>query len=207
MIRAGIVAMAVFCAWASYIGAEALCHETNISGDVRYGSVATSSQTASVKAAEALEEMPIIVEVRLEPLWSNIPLDAEVQHKVADLSREYGIDPTLVLAVIEVESMYKVDAIGDQGRSLGLMQIQGRWHMDRMVRLNAENPLDPIQNVTIGIDILGELLGRGRGTAWALTAYNGGEARANRFREADEISEYATKVFKAREAIRNGLDR
>ena len=77
--------------------------------------------------------------------------------------------------------------------------------MDRMVRLNAENPLDPIQNVTVGIDILNELLDKGYGVEWSLMAYNGGEVYAHKHRNAGEITEYVSKVLKAKEEITNDI--
>lgn len=53
----------------------------------------------------------------------------EIAMAIAEASFEYQVDPFLLLAMIEVESRYNVDAIGRHGE-LGLMQIKpstARW--------------------------------------------------------------------------------
>ena len=61
--------------------------------------------------------------------------------------------------------------------------------------------LDPYQNVTVGIDIIAELLDGGKSVEWALMAYNGGYANANRHIEAGTLSEYATDVLEFAEEL------
>ena len=61
--------------------------------------------------------------------------------------------------------------------------------------------LDPEQNVRVGADLLSELLSKEKGTEWALMAYNGGEAFADRFVEQGSISDYAARVLEYREEI------
>lgn len=133
----------------------------------------------------------------------DVPLSAELQIYINELCEYYEVDMPMVLAVIGQESNYNPDLIGDGGNSIGLMQIQPHWHAERMDKLGATDLADPYQNVTVGIDILAELLNDG-GVEWALTAYNAGEAKADFNREVGIIGEYAESVQMLRELIDNG---
>ena len=50
--------------------------------------------------------------------------------------------------------------MGDVHESFGLMQIQPKWHEDRMRRLGVTDLLDPEQNVRVGADLLSEHLSK-----------------------------------------------
>lgn len=106
------------------------------------------------------------------------PLSAELQDYIIHLCEQYQIPPELVLAVIEKESGYDVAATGDSGKSQGLMQIQLRWHKERMIRLACTDLYDPRQNVTVGVDFLAELLGQYQTVEMALMVYNAGAGGA-----------------------------
>lgn len=135
-------------------------------------------------------------------LWA-VPLEEDLQLHIANLCEEYHIQPELVLAVIEQESQYNPEAIGDSGNSLGLMQIQPRWHSERMQQLGCDDLLDPYQNVTVGVDILAEKLAKGS-TEWALMAYNGGNQYADDLQARGEVSEYAEAVIMLAEELKGG---
>lgn len=131
----------------------------------------------------------------------DIPLDDELQDYIIETSEERGVDPAIIIAMIKRESQFDIDIIGDKGKAFGLMQIHPRWHSDRMEKLGVTDLLDPYQNVTVGIDIMAELLDGGKSVEWALMAYNGGYANANRHIEAGTLSEYATDVLKFAEEL------
>lgn len=145
---------------------------------------------------------PVVVETE-EPLY-DVPLDEEVQLHIMKLCEEHEIPSAVVIAMIERESRFTADVVGDNGNSYGLMQIQPRWHSDRMERLGVTNLLDPIQNVTVGIDLLGELLEQDKGLSWALTAYNAGTKRANELRSEGKGSVYSSCVMAIAEEIEEG---
>lgn len=206
MTRVLAAATALLTVWVSYIGSHALYHEMNVDEQQIPDVVVSSPQTASTTATAALQEpapMPVIEieEPTLAPLWADIPLDAEVQHHIADLCAAYNIDTSLVLAVIETESMYRADVIGDGGRATGLFQIHARWHGQRMEKLGVDDLTDPVQNVSVGVDFLNEMLDKGYGVEWSLMAYNGGEVYAHKHRNAGEITEYVSKVLEAKEEM------
>lgn len=128
-------------------------------------------------------------------LYFDVPLDHKLQDHIFALCEEKCIDPAIIIAMIDKESKFDIDIIGDKGKSYGLMQIQPRWHKERMEELGVTDLLDPYQNVTVGIDILAELLGSGESLEWALMAYNGGHSYANRLTAEGRLSTYASTVI------------
>ena len=137
----------------------------------------------------------------VEHVRYDIPLDDELQDYIIETSEERGVDPAIIIAMIKRESQFDIDIIGDKGKAFGLMQIHPRWHSDRIEKLGVTDLLDPYQNVTVGIDIMAELLDDGKSVEWALMAYNGGYANANRHIEAGTLSGYATDVLKFAEEL------
>lgn len=152
--------------------------------------------------AITLEPPEVIEPVEPKTLYYDVPLSEDLQDHIFELCEIHNIDPALVIAVIRRESNYKASAIGDKGNSLGLMQIQPRWHQERMDRLNCPDLLDPYQNVTVGIDILSDLFDSGKSVEWVLMAYNGGRAYANRNWNAGVVSTYANKVLNIRDNLK-----
>lgn len=143
---------------------------------------------------EVIEE-PVIEEVVPTVEYFDVPLDESLQDHIFAECEKYDVEPALVVAMIQRESRFDADVIGDSGRSFGLMQIQKRWHSERMEKLGCTDLLDPYQNVTVGIDFLAELIGSGKGVEWALMAYNGGPSYANRLRGEGRVSDYASGVM------------
>lgn len=153
---------------------------------------------------EILSETSVDTEVLIEeekPRFFDVPLDEDLQTYIFELSEDIGIDPAIVIAIIEKESNYDTSAIGDHGRSLGLMQIQFRWHAARMAELGCDDLLDARQNVCVGIDILADLLEEGESIEWVLMAYNGGQVYADRLASEGRVSEYAAEVLKMAEEL------
>lgn len=106
--------------------------------------------------------------------YYNVKLSTDVQDVIFAECEKYNIPPEIIVAMIERESQFNQYGIGDDGRSLGLMQIQPKHHIQRMIELGCTDLFDPIQNVTVGINILAELYVRYGDISQALVAYNGG---------------------------------
>lgn len=154
-----------------------------------------------VDAAEGMTE--IAAEIKEEPADKlyDVPLESDLQLHIKELCDSYGIDMPLVLAVIGQESGYDPAAVGDNGNSIGLMQIQPMHHRQRMDRLGITDLLDPYQNVTIGIDLLAELINEENDIEWAVTAYNAGKSKADFNRSIGERSEYTQSVMILKEEM------
>lgn len=103
----------------------------------------------------------------------DVPLDGDTQAFLRAACEETGIPYELALAVIRQETEFR-NVVGDDGRSAGYMQVQRRWHEDRMARLGVTDLTDPYGNFRVGCDYLAELL-RKYPLEEALTAYNSGK--------------------------------
>ena len=178
------------------------CLRVEPQAEVRQEQTTTAEHpTAIVEEVVQEQETAIVEEVEpemvAEPTYKlcDIPLSQELQIWVFDYCKDKKLNPYLIFAMCERESQYKADAVGDSGRSLGIMQIQEQWHQERMDRLGCTDLLNPYQNVTVGIDILIDLYSKCNDTAWVLMAYNGGETYANRNYNAGNISEYARYII------------
>lgn len=134
----------------------------------------------------------------------DVPLEADLQLHIKELCEAYGVDMPLVLAVIGQESNYDPAAIGDSGNSIGLMQIQPMHHQQRMDRLGITDLTDPYQNITVGIDLLAELINESNDIEWAVTAYNAGTKTADFNKAVGTRTEYAESVLILKEEIENG---
>ena len=95
---------------------------------------------------------------RIKPL--DIPLEAETQWAIFEAC-EY--DPGLfcfLMAIGQHESRFNPDTQGDGGDSLGVFQINTRWHTGRMEALGVTDLTDPVQCAAVAIDYLQELESR-----------------------------------------------
>lgn len=186
-IREGSLLWAIKKFWFVFVGAAVL---------VWLAFPAPQEAQAEIKLPEA-EPVDITEQA---PLY-DVPLSADLQEHIRQLCDDYGVDMPLVLAIIGQESNYRSDAVGDNGNSLGLMQIQPRWHQARMDDLGVTDLLDPYQNVAVGIDLLAELIGENKGAEWAVTAYNAGTAAADYNNAIGTRIEYTESVMMLREMI------
>ena len=154
-------------------------------------------QTTTAEQQTTTAIVEVETETVAEPTYNlcDISLDAELQIWLIDYCKDIHINPYMIMAMCERESQYNANAVGDNGRSLGIMQIQPKWHKWRMDKLGCDNLLDAKQNIIVGIDILLELYSKNEDVAWVLMAYNGGEAYADRNYSAGNISEYARYII------------
>jgi hypothetical protein len=92
-------------------------------------------------------------------------------------ARRYGLDPLLVLAMVEAESSFDPNAISAVG-AVGLMQV-----MPATAALyTQDDPFDPTVNLDVGVRYLRALLKQFDGdSALALAAYNAGPGNVLRY--------------------------
>jgi soluble lytic murein transglycosylase-like protein len=112
--------------------------------------------------------------------------------------QRHGLDPTLILAVIAVESRFNPIAQSEQG-AVGLMQIIPRFHMDKIAAFGVPSILLPEANIAIGAHILKEAIRRGGSDAAGLQLYNGSFD--------DETRAYSTRVLTERRRLEESLPR
>lgn len=113
-------------------------------------------------------------------LRDDIPLSYELQAMLYGACIEFEIDYDLALAVVEQETDFR-NIVGDDGASVGFMQIQDRWWGDLMEEIGARDLTDPEDNFRTGCAILRQLLDRYGNTEDALSAYNTGRPGETRY--------------------------
>lgn len=120
---------------------------------------------------------------------------------IQTVAGQYGIDPTLALAIVEVESQFNVHATGSAGE-IGLMQLKPKFFPT--VSYDVQN------NLQLGMKHLAEMRrkcgGKFKGDTWVL-CYNQGVKGALRIKNPRKHS-YVVKVRRAHEknqwaALRN----
>ena len=138
-------------------------------------------------------------------IYYDIPLSKELQDYTRKICEEYGnVDETLVYALIKQESNFRVKALGDNGRSKGLMQIQEIWHKERMKKLGVDSLMTAKGNIRVGIDILSEKIDKYDDLGKALTAYNAGDGGAYKYYFSKGIyaNDYAKKIIKNKDKFK-----
>lgn len=130
-----------------------------------------------------------------------IDLDPETQWAIY---HESGDDSSLFCTAIaiaykETGGTFQADAVGDEGGSIGMFQINTKWHLDRMDRLGVTDLTDPAQCAAVAIDYLKELADRygfEPESEALLMAYNMGPGGAKKAIEAGTTSTaYSREVW------------
>lgn len=115
---------------------------------------------------------------------------------------EYGVDKSLVKAVIHAESGYNPNAVSSKGAQ-GLMQLMPKTAQG----LKVSNSFDPAENIRGGVRYLKFLLETFKGDVnLALAAYNAGLSRVAQYGGIPPYTEtrnYVAKVLNYRKSYQN----
>lgn len=131
-----------------------------------------------------------------------------VQIYLWNMCKERELDYYMVLALIERESKYKKDSVGDSGNSLGYMQVQQRWHSERMKEEQVTNLLDAYGNIRVATNFLQELYRDygSKGDDAVLMVYNMGAGRAKElWGEGVYSSNYSNYILSRAQEIKQEL--
>lgn len=169
------------------------------STDTYTPTVAKTTDTAVVtqtipEASIMVNESPITATPVGEPSYFNVPLSNDLQDFIFRECEQYNIAPAIIISMIEQESGYHSSTISDNGDSLGLMQIQPKWHQKLMDELYCPDLLNPYDNIKVGIRIIADLSKENNDICWVLMAYNGGKAYATKNINNGIVSDYAKEV-------------
>ncbi|WP_247887004.1 lytic transglycosylase domain-containing protein [Azospirillum sp. SYSU D00513] len=103
---------------------------------------------------------------------------AEIVAIVREMAPTYGLDPDLVLAIIQTESAFRTDAVSPKAAA-GLMQLIP----DTADRFGVRDVFDPKENIRGGMKYLRWLLAYFQGNVnFALAGYNAGEGAVDRYK-------------------------
>ena len=145
-------------------------------------SVAASAETASDGAtAAAPTTLSPRMQKALDYVKTRYKVSKEAVHPLFEtvqrISKEHGIDPLLIVAIIGIESGFKSDA-KSAGGGHGLMQIIPRYHLNKIPDgLGVKGLMDPAVNVKVGTIILDDAISRAGGAAAGLQSYNGSKKK------------------------------
>ena len=128
------------------------------------------------------------------------PLSKKIQREIFHICEDAALSFELIMSLICEESGWDPECVSDDGESVGLMQIQEKWHAELMDKTGCSDLTDPIQNVRVGTELLKRHFRTYQDPAWALMAYNGGQAYADRMIDQNKTSAYAERIL--RRAVR-----
>jgi hypothetical protein len=124
------------------------------------------------------------------------PTPSQIASWVTQLAPRYGLDPELILSVIEAESNFNSRAISHKN-ARGLMQLIP----DTATRFGVKDIMHPIQNLHGGMAYMRWLLAYFQGDVeLALAGYNAGEGAVEKFRGIPpyaETRDYVRKVIRS----------
>jgi soluble lytic murein transglycosylase-like protein len=134
---------------------------------------------------------------------------SDIDTAIKAAAAKYGVDESLIKAVIKQESGFNPTAVSKAGAE-GLMQLMPSTAKS----LGVDNPFDALQNIDGGTKYIKNLLDSFKGSKeLALSAYNGGISRMNN-RGVDTVDEinkmpnetqnYVAKVMKAYDNYKKG---
>lgn len=154
----------------------------------------------------SLETIPYSVEASAEVVHNIQPLEgsAEIDSYAETISDFFGLDPYIIKALIFYESRYDKMAYNESTGATGLMQVDPKWHHDRMERLEVYTLFDPYGNILVGCDYLNELLEQTGDIKLALMMYNMNHTTAKNLYGKGIVSEYARNILTRAEKLRNG---
>lgn len=124
-------------------------------------------------------------------VYSTMTHPVKYSQTIQKYSKEYNIDPLLVLAVIKVESNFETSAVSNAGAK-GLMQMMPETAKSILKDRNQkyENNLitDPHKNIELGTYYLSYLLRQFHDRDLAIAAYNGGIGNVNKWLNDTSLS-------------------
>lgn len=122
-------------------------------------------------------------------------LSAAYAEYINSACEKHGVDPSLVHAVVRVESDFNTFALSRKG-AMGLMQLMPQTAMD----LNVRDSFSPRENIEGGVRYLRSLLDKYEGNVQlALAAYNAGETSVKKWGTVPpfkETKDYVKKIMK-----------
>lgn len=129
-------------------------------------------------------------------IYFDIPIEKEIQEDIQDICTMYGLDVRIILAQMKQESCFDRFCVGDNGKAIGISQIQPRWHIDRMKRLGVskEDLYDVRRSALVQCDFMSELVKDTGDYRKALTKYRYGCLTVKQ-------EDYASIVFKFAEEL------
>jgi len=165
-------AVAVLMALASPVGAEGFYYAVGKDGSVHIADMPLSPRFKPFRFTHSVN---YIRRVALGMRRHQIPRP-EVERLAYWAATRHGVDPHLVLAIIDVESGGDAAAVSPAGAQ-GVMQIMPETARE----LDLDAPFDPQANIDAGVRYLRKMLQRFADLRLAVAAYNAGPGAVERY--------------------------
>ena len=165
--------------------------------------VRAAGMMVAVIVAVAAAVMMMIIPVKAAEnyeVYEDVDLSAEEQITLQRVCDEDDVCYEFALAMIESESRFQKDALGDRGRSVGYFQInKANWQRWKDKGLDVYEPMD---NLQIGVHMLHELAEKYTDPYEVIICYKAGEGRGKKLYEAGKFktSQYDCEAICARAA-------
>ena len=189
----GLAALTITIVYGGRFATEAIDARASAFGQIRYGGSPLNDVLPDLE-----NEQHRVLANNLSRRY-RVAADAAEQFIGAafEASRQVGIDPLLILAVMAVESRFNPIAESEFGAK-GLMQVIPKHHQDKIEEVGgAQAVLDPMSNILIGARILKQYIRQTGSVESALQVYNGALA--------DTSNQYALKVIAEQERMRQAM--
>lgn len=175
-----------------------------------FDSAETTPPASSVVPSEARlpdtsGEVTPVCALYINPLLTGlVDLDLTAQNRIYEMCHRNDRLFCSVMAIASVETHFDPEAIGDGGKSLGLMQINIRWQADRIEALGITDLTDYQQNVAVALDYIAWIAERlapddpesTYGTSPLFMAYNSGYSGAMKLLESGiEDTDYSAECL------------
>ncbi len=167
-----------------YVDETGVVHFTNIPKNNRYKKIISEDKTK-------------------KNIKKNTRNPSQYQQIIYILSRKYNINPSLIKALIKVESDWDTNALSKKG-AIGLMQLMPSTAEE----MNVKNPYNPVENIEGGTKYLRHLLDKFQGDLnLTLAAYNAGPKIVGKIKDIPAIPETQQYVEKVLSIYNNSSDK
>lgn len=160
---------------------------------------------AEEEAVEHIDLLALMMEMEEEDgddmgyaVYEDVPVEFEYQVAVNSIANNYGVPISLVWAIAEKESNFDDYAVGDDGDSIGMFQVNTKWQTERMEELGVEKAdlIDTENCALVAIDYMAELFQIKGSWAFVAMAYNeGAESALAKWRKGTYRTVYSLEVL------------
>lgn len=156
---------------------------------------------AEEETAEHIDLLKLMMESEDDmgyAVYEDVPVEFEDQVAVNSIANNYGVPISLVWAIAEKESNFDDYAVGDDGDSIGMFQVNTKWQAERMEELGVEKAdlIDTENCALVAIDYMAELFQIKGSWAFVAMAYNeGSQSALEKWRKGTYRTVYSLEVL------------
>ena len=142
-------------------------------------------------------EMPLATDVKVIHKANDPDISDDIEEACHVYGKQYGISVEFLEALIWQESRFKADVVSDDGKCIGLCQINQGCHKKRMKKLGITDLTDTRQNIAVACDYLAEIFEEHPDPVEVLMIYNG-DGRW----KSGKVSKYAKEIILKSEELK-----